>query len=104
MFRAALKSALTVKLRDSELSVVDAFSLETHRTKPLAESLNKLGLKRKVLLVDHGENPNLRMASRNLAEINLIANLQVTPYQLLNSRHIVFTKAAIEGLQEVLTR
>ena len=104
MFRAALKSALTVKLRDSELSVVDAFSLDTHRTKPFAESLNKLGLKRKVLLVDHGENPNLKMASRNLVEINLIANLQVTPYQLLNSRHVVFTKAAIEGLQEVLTR
>ena len=104
MFRAALRSALTVKLRDSELSVIDAFNLGSHRTKPFAESLDKLGFKRKVLLVDHEENPNLHMASRNLVEVRLIANLQVTPYQLLNSRHVIFTKAAIESLQEVLVK
>jgi large subunit ribosomal protein L4 len=104
MFRVALRSALTVKLRDSELSVVDMFSLGSHRTKPFVETLDKLGFKRKVLLVDHEENQNLHMASRNLAEVRLIANLQVTPYQLLNSRHVIFTKAAIQGLQEVLVK
>ena len=104
MFRAALRSALTVKLRDSELSVVDAFSLGSHRTKPFVETLDKLGFKRKVLLVDHEENQNLHMASRNLSEVRLIASLQVTPYQLLNSRHVIFTKAAIQGLQEVLVK
>ena len=104
MFRAALRSALTVKLRDSELSVMDVFSLGSHRTKPFAESLDKLGFSRKVLLVDHEENPNLHKAARNLAEVRLIANLQVTPYQLLNSRHVIFTKAAIQGLQEILVK
>ena len=104
MFRAALRSALTVKLRDSELSVVDAFSLGSHRTKLFAETLDKLSFRRKVLLVDHAENPNLRLAARNLVEVRLIANLQVTPYQLLNSRHVIFTKAAVLGLQEVLAK
>ncbi len=104
MFRAALRSALTVKLRDSELSVVDAFSLGSHRTKLFAECLDKLSFRRKVLLVDHEENPNLRLAARNLVEVRLIANLQVTPYQLLNSRHVIFTKAAVLGLQEVLAK
>ena len=70
-FVRRLRSALTVKLRDSELSVVDAFSLGSHRTKPFVETLDKLGFKRKVLLVDHEENQNLHMASRNLVRGSL---------------------------------
>jgi large subunit ribosomal protein L4 len=104
MFRAALCSALTVKLRDQKLSVIDAFGLETHRTKPFAETLGKLGLKRKVLLVDHQENSNLLLASRNLSDVSLIASLHLTPYQLLNSDHVVFTKAAILGLEQALAK
>jgi large subunit ribosomal protein L4 len=104
MFRAALRSALTVKLRDSSLSVIDGFNLDSHRTKPFSESLRKLGFTRKVLIVDHSDNPNLRLASRNLAEVTLVTNLGITPYHLLNAKKVVFTKAAIQGLQEVLSR
>lgn len=104
MFRAALRSALSAKVRDSGLSVVDEFSLDTHRTRPFAETLGRLGLGRKVLVVDPSENRNLRLASRNLAEVDLIPSLQVTPYQVLNARHVVFTKAAIQGLEAVLKK
>jgi len=103
-FRAALKSALSLKVRDAELAVVDSLELDNHRTKPFAESLGKLGFGRKVLLIDPSENPNLNLASRNLAEVSLIPSLQVTPYHLLNARHVVLTKAAIQGLEEVLGR
>ena len=104
MFRAALKSALSAKLRDSELAVISEFDLSDHRTKPFSQTLGKLGLTRKVLLVDPSDNRNLNLAARNLAEISLISSLQVTPYQIINSRHVVFTKAAIQSLQEVLTK
>lgn len=104
MFRAALKSALSAKLRDSELSVISEFDLSDHRTKPFSQTLGKLGLTRKILLVDPSDNRNLNLAARNLAEISLISSLQVTPYQIINSRHVVFTKAAIQSLQEVLTK
>jgi large subunit ribosomal protein L4 len=104
MFRAALKSALTSKLRDAELSVVSEFSLGTHRTKAFAETLGKLGLSRKVLVVDPSENRNLQLAARNLSEVSLLSSVQVTPYQVLNARHVVFTKAAIQSLEEVLTK
>jgi len=104
MFRAALKSALAKKLSQNQLNVVDAFSLDSHRTKPFLQALAKLGLDRKVLVVDHQENDNLRLAARNLSDVQLVANLQVTPYHLLNAKHVVFTKAAIEALQEVLTK
>ena len=63
MYRAALRSALTAKLQDSALSVVNQFELETPRTKPFAETLVGLGLRRKVLLVDNSENSNLFLAS-----------------------------------------
>jgi len=104
MFRAALKSALAKKLRDNQLNVVEAFNLENHKTKAFSQALTKLGFDRKILLVDHQENPNLWLAARNLSDVHLLPNLQVTPYHVLNANHVVFTKAAIEALQEVLTK
>jgi large subunit ribosomal protein L4 len=104
MFRAALRSALALKLKENQLNVVDAFSLADHKTKAFGKALLTLGFKRKVLVVDNQDNPNLRMAARNMAEVNLIASLQVTPYQLLNAHHVVFSKAAIQALEEVLKK
>src|SRR2546428_12559070 len=49
MFRAALKSALAFKLKQNQLNVIDAFSLENHKTKPFAQTLAKLGFDRKIL-------------------------------------------------------
>ena len=104
MFRAALRSALAMKLRDSELNVVDAFALESPKTKAFARALAGLGFDRKTLIIDHQENPNLWLAARNLSEVHLIPNLQITPYLLLNSRQVVFSKAAIQALEEALKK
>jgi len=104
MFRAALRSALAQKLKDNQLNVVEAFSLDSHKTKTFNQALAGLGFDRKVLLIDHQENANLSLATRNLKEVQLIPNLQVTPYHVLSARHVVFTKAAIEALQEVLSK
>jgi large subunit ribosomal protein L4 len=104
MFRAALKSALSHKLKEKQLNVVEAFTLENHKTKAFSLTLSRLGFDRKILLVDHQDNPNLSLAARNLSEVQLLPNLQVTPYHILNARHVVFTKAAIQALQEVLTK
>jgi large subunit ribosomal protein L4 len=104
MFRAALKSALALKLKENQLNVVEAFNLADHKTKAFAQSLAKLGFDRKVLLVDHQENLNLSLAARNLRDVQLLANLQITPYHVLNARHVVFSKAAIQALQEALAK
>jgi len=104
MFRAALKSALAKKFKDNQLNVVEAFKLETHKTKTFSQTLANLGFDRKILLVDHEENPNLWLAARNLSDVQLLPNLQLTPYHVLNAKHVVFTKAAIQALQEVLTK
>jgi large subunit ribosomal protein L4 len=104
MFRAALKSALALKLKENQLNVVDAFALENHKTKAFSKALAKLGFDRKILVVDHQENPNLWLAARNLNDVRLLPNLQLTPYHVLNAKHVVFTKAAIQALQEVLAK
>src|SRR2546428_1799785 len=87
MFRAALKSALAFKLKQNQLNVIDAFSLENHKTKPFAQTLAKLGFDRKILLVDHHGNLNLWLAARNMSDVQLLGNLQVTSYHLLNAAH-----------------
>jgi large subunit ribosomal protein L4 len=104
MFRAALRSALAFKLKENELSVIDAFSLDDHKTRALAKALSGMGHTRKILIIDHQENENLERASRNMAEVELIPNLQVTPYHVLNAHHVVFSKASIQALQEVLAK
>jgi large subunit ribosomal protein L4 len=104
MFRAALKSALALKLKENQLNVIDAFTLENHKTKAFAQTLANMGFDRKVLVVDHLENQNLWLAARNLEDVQLLANLQVTPYHVLNAKHVVFSKAAIQALQEVLAK
>ena len=104
MFRAALRSALALKLKENQINIIDVFTLADHKTKALAQALAKLGFERKVLVIDNQENQNLHRAAKNMAEVNLIASLQVTPYQLLNARHVVFSKAAIQALEEVLKK
>ena len=104
MFRAALRSALALKLKENQLNVIDAFALADHKTKAFAQTLSKLGFQRKVLVIDHQENRNLWLATHNMAEVDLIPSLQVTPYQLLNAHHVVFSKAAIQALEEVLKK
>src|SRR5258705_8801131 len=59
MFRAALKSALAFKLKEKQLSIVDAFTLDDHKTKPLAKAIAGIGGSRKVLIIDNAENRNL---------------------------------------------
>jgi large subunit ribosomal protein L4 len=104
MFRAALRSALALKLKENQLNIIDAFSLADHKTKALAQALAGLGFERKVLVIDNHANENLLRAARNMEEVSLIPNLQVTPYHLLNAHHVVFSKSAIQALEEVLKK
>ena len=104
MFLAALSSALALKLKENQLNIVDAFTLSDHKTKAFSQALTKLGCERKILVIDNQANDNLWRAARNIAEVHLVPSLQVTPYQLLNARHVVFSKAAIQALEEVLKK
>ena len=104
--RRALASALSEKLREGNLRVVDEISLEQPKTK-LAEELvrKQLGLDGKVLLVYHGEvNEGLERATRNHPAIAAIRALQLHAYHVLDHDTVVLSRAAAEALGEVLSR
>src|ERR1700688_1711676 len=69
MLLGALRSALSAKLADAKLTVVDGWQLESHKTQSLLATLGKLSFTKSALLVAHGENRNLELASRNLVGV-----------------------------------
>ena len=97
----ALRSALSGKLRDGELRVVQAFNLTDHKARNLRAALDKLEVTRKVLLVD-GENRNLELGSRNLEGVKLVPTREVTVYDLLAHQQVLLSEAAARKLSESL--
>ena len=98
----ALKAALSRKLKDAELVIVDSFELETAKTKALSLQLAGLGVAGKALIVDSRDNEGLALASRNNPRIKAVDALGVNVYDVVNSRYIVLSQSALERLTEVL--
>jgi large subunit ribosomal protein L4 len=101
----ALRSALSAKLRDGELRIVQAFSLQDHKTKALRTVLNNLEATKSVLVVDHdAENRNLALGSRNLAGVKLVATKDVNVYDLLRASRVLLSEGAARKLGEALKK
>ena len=94
----ALRSALSAKLADQKLTVVDAWQLDSHKTKPFVESLEKLNFTKSALLVSHGENRNLELASRNVEGVKLSAPGALQPYEVLKHDRLLLSKDAVARL------
>jgi large subunit ribosomal protein L4 len=106
--KGALRAALTQKLRDGEVTVVDALSVAEIKTKAAAEMLKKLGVDdramraSRVLLVDVKPEDKLSLSVRNIEGVRIVASNRVSARDVVNSRRLVMTRAAIEKLQEAL--
>jgi large subunit ribosomal protein L4 len=98
MVLGALKSALTAKLRDGELKVVETLAFEAPKTKQVRAVLNTLEARKTALLVDLGGNTNLELGSRNLEGVKRVETKDLTTYDLLAHRNIVMSRAAAERL------
>jgi large subunit ribosomal protein L4 len=99
----ALRSALAAKLADGKLTVLESFSLEDHKTKAFREALTKLNVEKTALLVDGTEeNRNLELSARNLEGIELMKGYEVHPYHLLRYDRAIFSRSALEKLQNSL--
>jgi large subunit ribosomal protein L4 len=103
MVLGALRSALSAKLAEQKLVVVDAWQLESHKTKPFRQVLDRLdGDTKTVLLVEISANRNLELASRNLEGVKLVAPHALQPYDLLRHDHLVLSKDAAVRLGTTL--
>src|SRR5262245_45836724 len=106
--KGARRAALTQKLRDGQVTVVDALSVAEIKTKAAADMLRRLGVdggaKRsgRVLLVDVKPEDKLSLSVRNIEGVRIVASNRVSARDVVNSRRLVLTQAAIEKLQEAL--
>src|ERR1700680_4025422 len=99
----ARRSALSAKLAEQKLTGVDAWQLDSHKTKPFRQVLTLLdGDMKTVLLVETSVNRNLDLASRNLEGVKLVAPHALQPYDLLRHDHLVLSKDAAVRLGTTL--
>ena len=100
--KGALRAALAQKLRDGDVVVVDALSVAEIKTKAAAEMLKRLGIGGKALLVDTQPEDRLTLSVRNIEGVRVLPSNRVSARDVMDTRHVVLTKAALERLQEAL--
>ena len=94
--RAALRGALSARLSEKNLLVLDAFELGAPRTKDVVAFLERLGT-RSALIVDV-DNGNLKLSARNLPRAKYVAAEGLNVYDILNHDKLVVTRAALEPI------
>jgi large subunit ribosomal protein L4 len=100
--KAALKSALSQRVKEGKLVLLNDLSVDEPKSKALAEKVAKIGVEGKALIVDSFENTNLTLAARNNPKLQLVDPLHVNVYDVVNSRYIVLSQDALQRLTEAL--
>ena len=99
--KAALKSALTDKVQNNNIIVVDELKFDEIKTKRFAEVMNNLKATRKALVVLADNDKNVVLSARNLAEANTTLTNTLNVYDIVNARTLVLTKDAVAKIEEV---
>ena len=103
--RLARKSAFSLKVKESNLIVVEDFNFETPNTKKFISVLKALGLENKKSLIVLGDsNKNVYLSSRNLKASNVVTNSELSTYAILNANNLVLLEGSIEGIEENLSK
>ena len=93
MVLGALRSALSAKLSDQKLTVVDGWKLDSHKTKEFQAALTRLdGETRTMLVVERPGNRNLELASRNLEGVKVVAPAALQPYDVLRHGRVLLSQ------------
>ena len=101
--RLALRSALSYKVLDKELVVVESINFETNKTKEMVNLLDSLNLtNHKVLVCVNELADNVCLAARNLANVKVVLPSEVNTYDLVLSDNLLITEEALKTLEEVL--
>ena len=97
--RIALLSALSSKVAESKIVVLDEFKLDEIKTKKFVEVMNNLKVEN-ALVVLEGENKNVVLSGRNIPSVKVTATNEINTYDVLKYTTLVVTKAAVEKLEE----
>lgn len=100
--KLAMRSALSAKLADGEIVVVDQLSFEKPSTKQAAEVLKSLGLEGRVTIIVPDEDVNTFLSFRNLSKVRAIGVSELNTLDFIDNKALVLTEAALTRIEEVL--
>ncbi len=98
--RNALVSALSAKLADGNMIVVDKITLENAKTKEMVAVMNALGVDKRALLVVTGEDAAVVRAAKNIPTVTTMASELINVYDLVANEKLVVTEAAVKIIEE----
>jgi large subunit ribosomal protein L4 len=101
MYRAGMASILSQLAREDRLRVVEEFRIEQPKTKLLAQKVKSLGFDNLLVITDEIDQ-NLRLSSRNLANVQIISVRNANPVALVRCPNVLLTRAALSKLEEIL--
>ena len=100
--RLAIKSVLSQKVLDNKLVVVEALQFDAPKTKEFAQVLSNLNVDTKVLVVVESSNDFALLAGRNIPNVTIVDETDVTVLDVVNNDKLLFTKAALSKVEEGL--
>ncbi|WP_202081240.1 50S ribosomal protein L4 [Caldalkalibacillus salinus] len=100
--RLAIKSALSSKVKNDEVKVLEALAFDAPKTKELATILSNLNVGRKALIVTDSLEDNLALSSRNIPGVKYVTADSINVFDVLNYDHFIVTKDAVAKIEEVL--
>ena len=101
----ARRSALSYKIQENALMVIEDFNLETPKTKSFVEIVNNLKISdKKVLMVLPGANKNVYLSARNLQRAKVAIASDINTYGVLNAGVMVVTESAVAQIESVLKK
>ena len=98
--RAALKSALTSKVQDNKLVVVDALTLADVKTKEMQKVLTHLKAE-KALVITATDDKNVILTARNITDVQTATPSTINVYDVMNHNTVIVTKDAVAAIEEV---
>ena len=101
MYRAGMAAIFSQLAREGRLAVVDSLTVESPKTKVLAQKFKAMGLDSVMVIADQVDE-NLYLASRNLANVLVVEPRYADPLSLVHYKKVLVTKAAMEQLKEML--
>lgn len=102
MRQGALRSALSERMREGRVTLVNEWSLDKPKTKDFVASLKKLGNEGKTLIVDTLDNENLLLSTRNVRSAKVVNSFSLNIYDLLYHEKLIISEAAVKELESLL--
>lgn len=101
VYRAGISSILSELARQGRLSVVEGFTMDTPKTKALAQKIKGMGLDKNVLIITDELDENLYLSSRNLPNVLVLETTQADPVSLVRFANVLMTKNAVKQFEEM---